>query len=272
MTNSYTAITRATILGEVGPASLDVQYGVVCKNVRVTNALADLEEKQVEQFKQTLLSSASVLANEKNNPPKDATPEALEYFSNQCGELADSLKALGRELKALETEVDHLQDVDQEAVEQFRARMAGHEADLRELVNVRVTDIETFYKGKADLDHKDFTNALRDLSIKYVQNSKQYMSVLAELVKRSDPNAPAPEKAVIEKTEPAIKPVFEKAKKTVDQRKQEQLALEISTRALSAKVVAFSSEVTALLKQLQKVLPPAATKKVSPPPAPGKTF
>lgn len=272
MTNSYTVITRATILGEVGPASLDVQYGVVCKNVRVTNALAELEEKQVEQFKQTLLSSASVLANEKNNPPKDATPEALEFFSNQCGELADSLKSLGRELKTLETELDHLKSDDHQGVEQFREKMARHESTLRGVIETRVTDIETFYKGKADLEHQDFTKALRDLSIKYAQNPKQYMSTLAELVKRSDPNAPAPEKAIIEKTEPDIKPVFEKAKKTVDQRKQEQMALEMSTRALSSKVVAFSSEVAGLLKQLEKVLPPAATKKVSPPPAPGKMF
>ncbi len=270
---TYTDVTRSTIQGHPGPASIEVQFTVACRNVGVTNSLAELKE-QVDKFKQTLMSSATVLANEKNNPSPEKTtsPEASEQYANECQELAEILKNLGRELKKLETELDNLTEMDQEKINDFRDEMSSYVRRMDEMVNAQVTDITTFYADKAHVDDAQVRKDLHAILAKHTQDMKALRREILDRVKRADPNAPELPAEVIEKSASKIEPVLKAAQYVVDARRAEQAKFEQQTANFSRTVTNYRNEVDDLLKKFDRALPGRAMNHVTPLPPPLKSF
>ena len=269
----FTDITQSTIQGHPGPASLKVQFNVACKNVKVTTMLAALKE-QMDKYKQTLMSSAGVLANEKNNPSpeKTTTPEAAAQYETDCATLAETLKSLGRQLKKLETQLDDLIDTDQEKIADFRDEMSYSEKRMGEMIDTRVKEIETFFADKAHIDDKEVRNDIRAMVAEHLQDAKKLLREIRERVKRADPNAPELPKEMIEKMATLFEPVLNAAQKVVDARRTEQAEFEQKANPIASTLKEFRSEVDDLLKKFDRTLPGAAINHVTPLPPPHGLF
>lgn len=269
-TESYTDVTRATIQGHTGPASLVMQFHVVCKNVTVTNHLAQLQEN-VDGLKQTLMSSATVLANEKNNPSAEKTtsPEAAEQYATECETLAETLKGLGRELKKLETELGDLTDEDQGKIEAFRDEMSSFEFQMGRVLDGTVAAIEKFYADKANINDEGVRKGMRIIVAEHFQDMKALLKALNAHIKQADPNAPEFPKEMMAEITSSAEPVLKEAQHIVDQRKIEQAEFESKTKTFDQSVQRFRDEVhEELLRKFERVLPGPAVGHVMPLPPP----
>ncbi|MDX2165139.1 MAG: hypothetical protein SFW07_06970 [Gammaproteobacteria bacterium] len=261
----FTDITQSTIQGHPGPASLKMQLSVACKNVKITTMLAALKE-QMDKYKQTLMSSAGVLANEKNNPSAEKTtsPEATEQYANECQSLSEELKDLGRNLKKLESELESLIEMDQEKITDFRDEMSSSEKRIGDMIDVRVKEIEAFFADKAHVDDAAVRNDIRAIVADHLQDSKKLMREIRERVKQADPNAPELPKEMVEKITSQFEPVLKSAQKVVDARQADQAAFEQKTNTFATKMKNFRTEVDDLLKKFERTLPGAAIHHVTP--------
>jgi chemotaxis regulatin CheY-phosphate phosphatase CheZ len=269
----FTDITQSTIQGHPGPASLKVQFNVACKNVKVTTMLAALKE-QMDKYKQTLMSSAGVLANEKSNPSpeKTTTPEAAAQYETDCATLADTLKNLGRQLKKLETQLDDLIETDQEKIADFRDEMSYSEKRMAEMIDMSVKEIETFFADKAHIDDKEVRSDIRAMVAEHLQDAKKLLREIRERVKRADPNAPELPKEMIEKMATLFEPVLNAVQKVVDARRTEQAEFEQKANTFALALKEFRLEIDDLLKKFDRTLPGAAINHVTPLPPPHRTF